>query len=211
MITLDLSSAIAGCERVERRLREISNIMDHAGDLMENWKRLVEEGNRRGILEDKTDKDGKPLLRVTYRPFRARKLTIGERLGQRANLRRGRHAGKGSYTQSVLDNNNLSTSAYRRLAGPPLAPREQFSRVVTNFETTSWQVEEHGHWIVMGAWKEVVNKNGYAFLKHLFDGDPPQPGPRDLRGVRPKDLEKCRATILPWAKLKIRELWNETD
>ncbi len=92
-----------------------------------------------------------------------------------------------------------------------MAPRRNFSRVVTNFETDSFQPEEHGYWLVTGAWKEVVSQTGYHFLPDLFAGNAPQPGPRDLRGVRPDDLEKMRLTILPWAKLTIREIWEGTD
>lgn len=108
MITLDLAQAIAGCERIQRRLAAIANVMDHAGDLMEHWERLMEEGNRRGVLEDRTDKDGNPLLPVTYRPLAAQqraiyagtakpvKLTLEQRLGQHP-----RRKGRGSSSASV--------------------------------------------------------------------------------------------------------------
>ncbi|HMF38319.1 MAG TPA: hypothetical protein VKF17_16870 [Isosphaeraceae bacterium] len=221
MITLDLSQAVAGCERIQRRLAAIEHVMDHAGDLMEHWERLVEEGNRRGVLVDQTDKDGGSLLAVTYRPTAAQKraiyagtakpqkLTASQRLGQNPRLPRGAFYGIGDHQSGT--NNNLTSSEYRRLTGPPLAPRGQFSRVITNFETSSFQIEEHGSWLVVGGWREVVSRTGYHFLPHLFDGDPPQPGSRDLRGVRPKDIEKIRATILPWAKLIVRALWQGTD
>jgi len=188
---------------------------------MKHWELLVEEGNRRGILVDRTDKDGVPLLLVTYRPTAAQKraiyagtakpvkLTASQRLGQHPRTKRGGFFGFGQHASGV--NNNLTPREYRLLDGPPLAPRRQFSRVITNFEVLSWQMEEHGSWVVKGEWREVVNVKGYHFLPHLFDGDPPQPGARDLRGVRPDDLLKIRATILPWAKLTIRELWQGTD
>ncbi len=221
MITLDLSQAVVGCERIQRRLAAIEHVMDYAGPLMEHWERLVEEGNRRGVLIDRTDKDGGSLLAVTYRPTAAQKraiyagtakpqkLTVSQRLGQDARTKRGVFYGVGQHVSGL--NNNLTSTEYRRLTGPPTAPRGQFSRVVTNFEMSSWQVEEHGYWIVKGEWREVVSKTGYHFLPHLFNGDPPQPGPRDLRGVRPNDLVRIRATILPWGKRTVRELWQGTD
>jgi hypothetical protein len=222
VITLSLASAIAGCDRIQRRLARIANIMDHAGDLMEHWERLMEEGNRRGVLEG-TDKDGGTMLAVTYRPTYAQKRaiyagtakpvrpTLAQRLGQPARPKggRGEFFGHGPAISGL--NNNLTSAEYRRLDGPPLAPRRQFSRVITNFKTTSFQPEEHGYWIVKGAWKEVVSTTGYHFLPDLFDGNPPQVGARDLRGVRPDDLEKMRATILPWARLTVRELWEGTE
>jgi hypothetical protein len=204
MITLDLESAVAGCRRVERRLREIANVMDHAEDLMQHWRKLMEEGNLRGVLAG-TDGDGNPMIPVTYRPRNPRQMSVGERLGQRVNKRRGRLAGAGSYDEhaGVLPNNNLSSSAYRRLTGPPLAPRGQFSRVITNFVTTTFQLEEHGGWAVVGTWEDVMSPTGYHFLPDLFET-------RNLRGVRPDDLERIRATILPWAKLTVRSLWEGT-
>ena len=121
MITLDLESAVAGCRRVERRLRAIANVMDHAEDLMEHWRKLMEEGNLNGVLAG-TDGDGNPMTPVTYRPRNPRKMSLGERLGQRTNKKRGQFAGAGSYSEfGILPNNNLSSSAYRRLTGPPLA------------------------------------------------------------------------------------------
>ncbi|MGO8949902.1 MAG: hypothetical protein ACLQUY_20050 [Ktedonobacterales bacterium] len=219
MITIDLSSAIAGCERIQRRLAAIANVMDHAGDLMKHWELLMEEGNRKGVLAG-TDKDGNSMLPVTYRPTYAQKRaiyagtakpvrpTLAQRLGQPSRNPRGEFFGFGAAISGL--NNNLTSSEYRKLDGPPLAPRRQFSRVITNFETVSFQVVEHGSWLVTGRWKDVVDRNGNTFLHYLFDGDAPQPGPRDLRGVRPDDLKKIKATIIPWAKLTVRELWLET-
>ena len=98
MITLDLSEAIRGCERIQRRLAAIEHSIDHAGDLMKHWRLLMEQGNLRGVLEG-TDKDGKPMLPVTYRPRFSRanyggagkpvKLTVSQRLGQHPRATRG--------------------------------------------------------------------------------------------------------------------------
>ena len=75
--------------------------------------------------------------------------------------------------------------------------------MITNFKTTTFQVEEHGDWAVIGTWDQVMSPSGYHFLPDLFET-------RDLRGVRPDDLAKIKASILPWAKLTVRELWRET-
>ena len=219
MITLELKEAIAGCERIQRRLAQITNIIDHAGDLMEHWERLMEEGNRRGVLNG-TDKAGNAMAPVFYRPSRAQqraiyagvakpvKLTVSQRLGQQPRKMRGEFYGIGSHQSGV--NNNLTSSEYRKLDGPPLAPRRQFSRVITNFKATSFQPEEHGYWMVVGSWREVVSAKKVHFLPFHFNGDGNLPV-RDLRGVRPDDIRKMRASILPWAKLTIRALWQETE
>ena len=47
MIMLDLSEAVRGCERIQRRLAAIEHVMDHAEDLMKHWRVLMEEGNLR--------------------------------------------------------------------------------------------------------------------------------------------------------------------
>ena len=83
MIILDLKSAVANCRQLERRLHEITNVMDHAEPLMQHWRKLMEEGNLRGVLAGE-DKDGNPMLPVTYRPRNPRPMTVSERLGQRA-------------------------------------------------------------------------------------------------------------------------------
>ena len=117
MITLDLSEAIRGCERIQRRLAAIEHVTDHAGDLMKHWRVLMEQGNLRGVLEG-TDKDGNPMLPVTYRPRFSRanyggagkpaKLTVSQRLGQHPRAQRGDFYGIGSHMSGV--NNNLTSS-----------------------------------------------------------------------------------------------------
>jgi len=208
MITLDLSEAIRGCERIQRRLAAIEHVTDHAGDLMKHWRVLMEQGNLRGVLEG-TDKDGNPMLPVTYRPRFSRanyggagkpvKLTVSQRLGQHPRAQRGDFYGIGSHMSGF--NNNLTSAEYRKLDGPPLAPRRQFSRVITNFKTTTFQPEEHGYWVVIGTWDQVVSPKEFHFLPALFET-------RDLRGVRPDDVKAMKATILPWARLTVRELWR---
>ena len=125
MITLDLSEAIRGCERIQRRLAAIEHVTDHAGDLMKHWRVLMEQGNLRGVLEG-TDKDGNPMLPVTYRPRFSRanyggagkpvKLTVSQRLGQ--------HPRDSAVTSSASArrlsgfNNNLTSSRVSQAGRP---------------------------------------------------------------------------------------------
>jgi len=170
------------------------------GDLMKSWERRLEEGNRKGVLAG-LDKDGNPAPVPSYRPFNPKKLTLAQRLGQRANLRRGKYnPGLGA---------GLTTAEYRRLTGPFLAPRKQFSRSITNVETGHKRDPDRPYvWIAWAAWRDVVSRNGFHFLPVFFDGLPiGKNGPRkryDLRGVRPVDRDKMKADLAAWAKLLIR-------
>ncbi len=224
MITIDFSKAIATVERLERRLNEIQGFMNEAGPLMKHWERIIEEDNRQGVLSG-TDKDGNPAPPLQYRmSYHQRKAlykgtgdlkpikpTIQQRLGQRPNLRRGQYAGKGNYaTWGLLENNNLTSTAYRKLDGPRLAPRRQFSRVVTNLRTTSFQTEDKNVWIAQGAWRDVVSPKGVHFLPYHFDGSGNNPK-YDLRGVRRSGVNDAKAAIIPWAKDVIRRLWRSVS
>ncbi len=202
MITLDLSDAVLTSDRVARRLRAIADFMKYAKPLMQSIERRIEEGNRKGVLAG-MDKDGNLAPPLTYRPFSAVKLTVAQRLGQRPNLRRGKYyGGTGA---------GLTTTEYRKLDGPRLAPRRQFSRSITNFATGHYRLDETS-WGAVGGWVEVVSRTGFHFLPVHFDGKPlGRHGPSkryDLRGVRPADRELIKRDIYNWAKLTIRERWD---
>lgn len=190
-------------DRLFRRLNLIRDIGNKAGPLMEHWERIIEADNREGVLAG-TDKYGSYMLAVTYRPKKPGvKLTVAQRLGQHPRQRRGDSYGIGSHMSGV--NNNLTSSEYRRLDGPPLAPRRQFSRVITNLVTASWQDNNNpNQWYATGAWDEVVSAKGVHFLPFHFDGEGRLPV-RDLRGVRPEGKAKARESLRAWALLTIRE------
>jgi hypothetical protein len=179
---------------------------------------LIEEDNRLGILAG-TDKDGVPMVPVTYRPKTAPGMRVNIpprgkggkydreslkqfRRGEKAGKKKGSFAGLGPHISGI--NNNLSTSEYRLLSGPPLAPRDQFSRVVTNLKTT-FTSPGHGaaQWAAIGAWDEVVNTKGMPFLFYHFNGIGQKR--RDLRGVRPAGIAKAMDALRNWARLAIRE------
>jgi hypothetical protein len=192
-----------------------------ATPLMRTWQSIIAEDNRKGILAG-TDKDGVPMTPVTYRPkeppgFRVTKPPSGKkaasiraelnrhRLGQRAGLKKGGFSGISGFGPNVnLPNNNLSTAQYQLLAGPPLAPRDQFSRVITNLKTT-FTSPGHGspYWAAIGAWDQVVNTKGLPFLFYHFNGIGQKR--RDLRGVRPGGIVKAIEALRNWARLAIRE------
>ena len=170
--------------------------------LLENYERIMEEDNRKGVLAG-TDKNGIAAPPLRYRPINARKMTLEDRLGQRPNLRRGKYAGLQPATGNMLANNNLTTSAYRKLDGPRLAPRKQFSRVITNVEISSLpDVTKRGAYVVILAWKDIVTPKGKHFLINHFTGR--GQSLYDLRGVRPAGISKMRDSLRSWCMLTIR-------
>ncbi len=208
--------ALAGLERLASRLLAISHIADYAGPLMERWERIIEQDNRQGVLAGQ-DKDGNPAPALTYRPKGDRKRYIGlntkaaakYRLNQAARLRRGMYAGiDAAGTSSVVGpNNNPSSSAYRRMTGPRLAPRLQYSRSITNLVTSHGRDATNPNiWFAEGAWLNVVNRKGDKFLHYHFDGQ----GQKryDLRGVRPAGVQKMKDALHEWAKLEIRQRYR---
>lgn len=191
----------SGLDRLKTRLDRIVN--PDATPLMASWMRIIDEDNRKGVMAG-LDKDGNPMAPVTYRPRPAAlKTTKAQRNNPGKGVRRGAFAGLGSHPAGA--NNNLSSSEYRRLAGPPLAPRGPFSRVITNLRLRFGRLSS-GTWEAVGYWDEVVNRKGRRFLHYHFDGATgggksrtvvlPR---RDLRGVRPEGRLKAMRAMKAWA------------
>ena len=202
---------LADCGRFAARIKRLDLTRGDVTPLLENWERLMESGNRAGVLAG-TDGHGQRLEPVTYRPVGnpRKKLTLGERLGQKANKRRGEYGGMMTATGGLLANNNLTSAAYRSLDGPPLAPRRQFSRVISNAVTGHYpNLTRPGVHYVELAWGEVVSPKGFHFLPVHFNGQPlGRHGPRirrNLRGVRPVDKAKMLASLRRWCSLTIRD------
>lgn len=195
MITLENIGAI---DRV--RARYLNLVDPDATPLMVSWQRIIRDDNRKGVLAG-TDKDGAPMAPVTYRPIQSDRINI--RSKSAAALRHGQHAsrmrdlvfaGFGDHASGL--NNNLTPDQYRRLDGPPLAPRRQFSRVISNLLTAYGRLGTT-QWTAWGYWDEVVDKTGQPFLHYHFEGGAHLPR-RDLRGVRPEGVERARNAARAW-------------
>lgn len=178
----------SGLGRLSERLAKL--VDPDARPLMDSWMLIIERDNRQGVLAG-TDKDGNPMIPVTYRPKNAAKLGKSQKNGARGT---GRFAGFGPHAAGL--HNNLSSTEYRRLTGPPLAPRGKFSRVITNLRVAWERFAES--WVAFGYWDEVVSKKGVHFLPFHFDGEGHLPK-RDLRGVRPGGREKAARAARAWA------------
>lgn len=166
--------------------------------------RIIDDDNRKGVLAG-TDMNGNPMAAVTYRPKlkpgqKPTKLTVEQRLGQSPKTARPKYVPIEGSTR----NNNLTSAQYRLLSGPALAPRGQFSRVITNLLTDFDDSQrESGVWEAYGYWDEVVSVKGVAFLKFHFDGEGQKQ--RDLRGVRPAGREEGRLAARAWALATVRK------
>lgn len=181
-----------GFDAIRQRLHGL--VDPDASPLVEDWERIIQEGNRRGVLQG-VDGFGQPMPALRYRN--------GFGNPNKQN-RKGRGFGKAA-KESRYD--NLTTAEYRRLTGPRLAPRRLQSRVIRNLETG------HGRdpgnrfqWFAVGAWDNVVNAKGEKFLMAHFA---PRPGSRlpryDLRPVRPEDRRLARQKCREWARELIRK------
>ena len=194
-----------GLDRLRTRFERLAN--PNPVLLMETWSDIMDDDNRRGILHG-TDGNGNPMVQVSYRPVNAKgekmkrgaRLTVEQRLGQAPRTKRGRLATFGSIAEGL--NNNLSSSSYRKLDGPPLAPRRQFSRVITNYHTRYGEIRQNV-WEVVGAWIDVISRKGVPFLRYHFTGAG-RLVIRDLRGIRPEGIAKARKSARAWMIDQIR-------
>lgn len=172
-----------------------------ATDLMVTWQGIISEDNRRGVLQG-LDKNGVPMIPVVYRPKPPGPLrpTKAQRGGKAARARKGEFQGLGTARYG-----NLTSAEYKLLGGPPLAPRDQFSRVITNLEVGyGGPPKGDPMWFAFGEWNEVVSTKGLPFLKYHFHSVPSRLPRRDLRGVRPEGIAKAMNAMRNWARVSIR-------
>jgi hypothetical protein len=164
----------------------LTRILDRLADrgvdltyLMARVEAIITEDHTRSILMG-IDKDGVSFKPVTYR---------GDSVAHAAK-RNKYNRGVGPALTEPDD--NLSTAQYRRLTGPPLAPRGKDSRIIANFATrTSFD----GHtWKVQAVLVDVVDRKGRPFMQYHFAGAGRLPR-RDDRGIRPWGREEIRKAM----------------
>jgi hypothetical protein len=177
---------LTGLDHILAGLRRIQNL--NAKPLMDSWVLIIEADNRQGVMAG-IDKDGVPMAPVTYRPKGPPKRHLRRKVG--------------AYNPGV--GGNLSSSEYRRLGGPPLAPRGTGSRVITNLLTGHGR--EGDHWYALGYWEGVVSPKGNPFLRYHFTGTAKLPR-RDLRGLRPAGRAKALTALQAWGRGEIRDAFG---
>lgn len=175
-----------GYDRLASALKTLRKV-DYS-PLFAEWLDVIWEDNRTGVLSG-LDKDGAPMTPVTYRnirpPARAPRFRTGDLTGKRVSRFKGRSGGTTDrFGRKRLPNNNLTTEEYKLHDGPPLAPRRERSRVITNLLKRTPR-REGGAWVVACAWGDVLDPKGRPLLPRHFTGKGRLPA-RDLRGVRPQ-------------------------
>jgi hypothetical protein len=167
----------------------LETIKDYAGPLLNAWHDVLVEDNRRGVMMG-LDGNGNPMKPTKYRHsitqsgagkagdkffnaagraynFNPTSGGINSFGGTFANL-------SGAESDSPLSgykpgaSNNLTTTQYKKLTGPPLAPRGPGSRVISNYVV---EILSGANMVgVEGGWNDVLSKKGVEFLPFHFYG-----------------------------------------
>lgn len=180
-----------GFDALSRKLARLAD--PDATPLMEQWEDIIAEDNRKGVLEG-TDMDGNDMPSLKYRG--------GSAAPKRARKGKAQGSVVGAHNPGV--GGNLTTTEYRQLTGPRLAPRGENSRVITNFATAHGRdTSDRFRWFAVGKWLDVVNAKGEPFLHYHFDGLGRNPR-YDLRGLRPWGRRLAREALRQWADRLLR-------
>lgn len=168
--------------------------------LCEILRDVIFEDNRRGVMAG-LDKDGRPMT-----------PTIRERTPQGHWVTRVLPDGrKTHYYQAGSSPSPDAPAGVSEGSGPPLAPRGERSRVITNLET-GWGKPGPGLWVVYGGW-EGLTSGGDAevdFLTFHFEGQGRLPT-RDLAGLRPQGLEEAMTVVSAWVENQINARFQEVS
>lgn len=185
---------VLGVRRLELALATLES--PDFSSLMESWGRIGLEDNRSGVMSG-TDGDGDPMIQTIYRNSRASAVPYRQpALWGKRTERTSRQ-----FRSVSLPNDNLPTSVYRKLTGPPLAPRGLQSRVIRKHRFAT------GHdgrtWWTEFFWDNVVNAKGRPFLHYHFEGIGQVR--RDLRGLRPDGWTRARLAFENWLRLELED------
>jgi hypothetical protein len=165
--------------------------------LLNNWeKRLAETTHAR--IDQQLDGRGQRMPDVTYRPAK-KKTREWSRGDQGRHLSGFSRIDGGRREESA--GNNLTSAQYRKLTGPPLAPRGRGSRVHTNFRTQQGYDGTRGVFFAVGAWFDIISRKGVPFILAHFlglDTGRVKLKVRDLRGIAPADQAGFMDDLEAW-------------
>ena len=158
--------------------------------LLNQWeKRLAETTHDR--IDKGLDGRGQPIPGVTYRP-KGPPVTQWTHRDQKRHLAGASNIQRGGRVEETA-HNNLTSAQYRRLSGPPVAPRGRGSRVHTNLRTQQGYDGTRGVFFAVAAWFDILSRKGVPFILAHFTGAAVGRGHkvklpvRDLRGIAPAD------------------------
>ena len=184
-------------------LNHIKDLDKHVPVLLDGLCKDMAEGNRIGRLSG-LDKNDNPLKACTYRGA-SKTIAKAARGGALYGVPTLKHylgpelqlASHNNVLAASPGNGNLTSSEYKKLTGPPLAPRGSRSRTIINF-FTQW-IPDLYSWTVRGQWVNVLSKKGVPILEAHFKGLGHLPV-RDLQGIRPSTMVGMRARVDDWTE-----------
>jgi hypothetical protein len=191
-----------GIDRILAKLNRIKDL--DPTPVLRDWGKVIIEDNRAGVLGGKQYNDS-PMAPVKYRPAEAKPTAFRSHKAGKFGTTTGRFKGfapagqesNAKVGRTVLPNNNLTTEQYKKLSGPPLAPRGDESRVIANLVLRE-PYKTGDRWVAEAYWADVVDAKGRPFLKRAFAAR------RDLRGVREAGRKKAAAILRLFAKHVLR-------
>lgn len=173
------ASADGSFEQTYEGMFRLETINNYVGPLIDAWAKVLIEDNRRGVMMG-IDGDGNPMQPTKYRlslsqtgPGRAGDLFFNAQGEAFNNYEAGglfHFASLGGSGQGFKPNpsDNLKTSQYKKMTGPPLAPRGPASRVISNYRVNILTgMNRIG---VEGGWDDIVSKKGIPFIAAHFHG-----------------------------------------
>lgn len=178
--------------RVFEMANRLETIQAYVGPLLGAWSAVLIEDNRRGVMMG-VDGDGVPMKPTKYRHSITQTAAGGagdkffDTTGKAFDFNPDTTNGVSSFFGASYANlsgmglngpisgfkpgpsHNLTARQYKRLTGPPLAPRGPASRVISNY-TVEAMPEGLNVVGVEGGWDDVVSKAGVSFLPFHFSG-----------------------------------------
>jgi hypothetical protein len=170
-----------GFTRAYQALFRLETMTNYIGPLLEAWTFVLIEDNRRGVMQG-LDGDGLPMKPTKYR-LSLKQTSAGQANDQFFNssgqaFSNMESAGGFAFanTSGTLNSvgfkggasDNLTTRQYKKMTGPPLAPRGPASRVISNYTVEALTGENTVG--VEGGWRDVVTKDGRPLLPIHFNG-----------------------------------------
>lgn len=211
-----------GFTRAYQALFRLETMTNYVGPLLKAWTFVLIEDNRRGVMQG-IDGDGKPIVPTKYRKsiVQAGAGQAGDKFFNARGQAFSNMESAGGITFANLSGEarvgfkggtggNATTSQYKKMTGPPLAPRGPASRVISNY--TIEPVVGTNTVGVEGGWDDVVSKTGVPFLPfHFKGGGINNPGKMFANSIAGNNYDLPRRNLVGlrmWGKTQARKELN---